>query len=530
MNGYAQLVVKDGSTYVRVIPPTDGGKKQDMTVLTDYLERNQLTEYGVKDISVLCEKSDGETLVKVGPAPFRPYDEQIDIDISMDKMLVFCTFFPPSEGGNVLSEEEIITHLNQNKVVNGVDKEGLEKFLSNREYNKSFVIAKGQPPRHGKDGKVEYFFNTSLSTKPKKNEDGTVNYHDLNTVSIVQKGQKLAERIPADLGDPGVDVFGNEVKPRNVKEAVLSYANNITLSEDGNAIFSDVTGHATLTQGKVFVSDVLDIPADVDTSTGDIDYEGAVLVHGNVKSGFKVRAKGDVVVEGVVEGAEVISEGQIVIKRGIHGMNKGVLDAKGNILCKFVENAQVISGGYLETEGIMHSKVSATTNIIVHGKKAMIAGGVVRAGALVEVDNLGSEMGATTVVEVGVDPKKKARFLEVKEAIAAKKKEIEAMKPILQNFSEKMAAGVPIPEDKMQYVQKLSVAFKTTQTQIKSLSEEYDALNAEIATGKDAKVKVTKDVYAGVTITISDVSLTTKSTRSFCQFVREAGEVAVKNL
>ncbi|MBE5905933.1 MAG: DUF342 domain-containing protein [Lachnospiraceae bacterium] len=530
MNGFAQLVVKDGSTYVKVMPPTDGGKKQDMTILTEYLDRNQLTEYGVKELSVLCEKSDGETLAKVGPAPFRPFDEQVDINVSLDKMLVFCSFFPPSEGGNLLSADDVITHLNQNKVVKGIDQEMLNKYFQNREYNKEFVVAKGQPPRHGKDGKIEYYFNTSLSTKPKKNEDGTVNYHDLNTVSIVQKGQQLAARIPADPGDPGVDVFGEEVKPRAVKEATLAYGNNITISEDGNAIYSDVTGHATLTTGKVFVSDVLDIPADVDTSTGDINYEGAVLIHGNVKSGFKVQAKGDIVVEGVVEGAEVISEGQIVIKRGIHGMNKGLLDAKGNVLCKFVENAKVISGGYLETEGIMHSNVSAATNIIVHGKKSMIAGGVVRAGALVEVDHLGSEMGATTIVEVGADPKKKARFVEVKDTIAKKRKELESIKPILQNFSEKMATGVQIPTEKMQYVQKLSLAFKGLQAELKSLNEESEILNAEITTGKDAKVKVLKDVYAGVTVTISDVSLTTKSTRSFCQFVREAGEVTVKNL
>ncbi|MBE5900599.1 MAG: DUF342 domain-containing protein [Lachnospiraceae bacterium] len=530
MNGYAQLVVEGDNTLVKIMPPDEGGKKQDVASLTEYLERNQLNEYSVKELSVLCEKSDGVTTSKVGPAPFRPYDEQIDLNVSIDKMLVFCRFFPPSEGGTMLDEGKIIEHLRQNKVVYGVDQEALNRFLANHEYNRDIVIAKGQPARQGKDGKIEYFFNTSLSTKPKKNEDGTVNYHELNTVSIVQKGQCLARRIPADMGDIGTDVFGAEVKPHQVKEAKLSFGNNITLSDDENEIFSDVTGHATLTQDKVFVSDILDIPADVDTSTGDITYEGSVLVHGNVKSGFKVQAKGDVVVEGVVEGAIVVSEGQIVIKRGIHGVNKGVLDAKGNVLCKFIENARVISGGYIETEGILHSKVSATTNIIVHGKKAMIAGGVVRAGNMVEVDTLGSEMGAATAVEVGVDPKKKARFMEVSDAIKAKRKEVDSIKPILQNFSEKMAAGVQIPEDKMQYVQKLSMAFKGLQGELKALNEEYEMLNKEIMTGKDAKVKVTKDVFPGVTIAISDVSLTTKTNRSFCQFVREGGAVTVKNL
>lgn len=44
------------------------------------------------------------------------------------------------------------------------------------------------------------------------------------------------------------------------------------------------------------------------------------------------------------------------------------------------------------------------------------------------------------------------------------------------------------------------------------------------------ELKFKNTVYPGVRITISDVSLTTKEERSFCQFTRESGEVIVKNL
>jgi len=37
--------------------------------------------------------------------------------------------------------------------------------------------------------------------------------------------------------------------------------------------------------------------ADVDNSTGNIDYPGNVTVRGNVKGGFSIIAKGDIVVE-----------------------------------------------------------------------------------------------------------------------------------------------------------------------------------------------------------------------------------------
>lgn len=529
-NGYAQLVVKGSETHVVVFPPEEGGKQMDVNELTAYLDRNQISGYDLKALSKACSNKEASTEVFVGVTPYNSYNETMDVDVSMDKMLVFCKFFPASEGGSLMTEREILSGLNSNKINFGVDMEAIHDWLANREYNKEFVFAKGKPARQGTDGKIEYFFNTSLSTKPKKNEDGTVNYHELNTVSLVTKGQKLAQAIPADPGEEGKDVFGNPIKPRNVKEAKLQFGNNITLSEDGNSIYSDVTGHATLTSGKVFVSDVLEIPADVDTSTGDIEYDGCVHVKGNVKSGFKIVAKGDIIVEGVVEGALLRSDGQIIIKQGIHGMNKGALDAKGNIICKFMESAKILCGGYVETEGIVHCKVSAFTEVHVHGKKGMIMGGTVRAGNLVETDTLGSEMGAQTVIEVGADPKKKAQYMSLQNLIKDKKAEIEKVKPILATFSEKINSGVELPPDKLQYVQKLAATFKVLKQELMTYQDDYEKLHSEISTGTNARVKVNNKVFPGVTIVISDVSYTTKDTRSFCQYVKESGDVVCKNL
>lgn len=529
-NGYAQLVVRGEDTNVIIYPPQEGGAPVDVKRLVSYLDRNLLDQYDLKALSDACGTMDEPKELHVGIAPFRPFNEIMEMDVSADKMLVFCRFYPASEGGSIMDEREIVQQIQQNKIRFGIDGEAIQKFLANKEYNKDYVFAKGQPARQGQDAKIEYFFNTSLNTKPKKNPDGTVDYHDLNTVSMVQKGQCLARLTPPDLGDPGTDVFGDDIKPRNVKELRLEFGHNITLSEDGTEIYTEVTGHATVQSGKVFVSDVLEIPADVDTSTGDIQYDGSVLIHGNVKSGFKVIAKGDVIVEGVVEGAIVQSGGQIVIKRGIHGMEKGVLDAKGNILCKFVENAKVYSGGYLETEGIMHSKVNVSSEVIVKGKKSLIAGGVVRAGSKVETDTLGSEMGAITRIEVGVEPARKSQFLELQNQLDEKIKSMNSIRPILDNYSKKMAAGEQLPEDKAAYIQKLVISFKNLQKEIAPLKEQLEELKIEIANGSDARVKVLKTAYPGSTVCISDVSLTVKEPRSFCQFVRDQGDVVIRNL
>ena len=131
--------------------------------------------------------------------------------------------------------------------------------------------------------------------------------------------------------------------------------------------------------GKVFVSDVYEVPADVDNSTGNIEYEGSVLIHGNVKTGFEVHASGDIIVEGVVEGAVLSSDNQIIVKHGIHGMYKCDLRAGTNLMAKYIESATVRAGGYVEAEIILNSDVSVNGAVRARGRKGLINGGTVHA-------------------------------------------------------------------------------------------------------------------------------------------------------
>ncbi|MDE7062654.1 MAG: FapA family protein, partial [Lachnospiraceae bacterium] len=371
---------------------------------------------------------------------------------------------------------------------------------------------------------------TDVNLRPKKNEDGSVNYHQLNVISHVELGQLIAKLFPEDRGKPGKTIRGGELKPAAVKSLQLAYGDHIKISEDKTELYSDVTGHAMLVNGKVFVSDVYEVPADVDNSTGDIDYSGNVVIKGNVKGGFTVRAKGNVIVDGVVEDAVIEAEGQIIVKRGIHGMTKGLLKAKGNILCKFIENALVISGGSIETDCILHSKVYASYEIRVSGKKGFITGGVIRAGNLVEAQTIGSSMGAITRIEVGVEPQKKARYVKLQKEIAEAEKTLEQIGTILTTYRGKMKNGERLSNEKLAYVTQLTRAQLEKEKELAPVKEEYEVLHNEMTQERSARVKVTRTVYAGTIITISDASMTLKTDRSFCQIVKNEGELEIQNM
>jgi len=525
-NQYFQLEFRDTIACLHIYPPLEGGQTLSITEVTEYLAAKKLEQYNLKELNTAIMNHQDEVVLIVGDWDGIPVREDMRVNISLDKMKVTCRFFPPSAGtGKVLNAEDIISDLAFRKVKYGIDQEAILSFLKDRQYCKDYVFAVGTQPIHGRDAKIEYFFNTSKNLQPKRNEDGSVDYKELNTISHIKKGDLLARLIKEDPGTPGKNVFGEEIKPRTVRSAKLQYGNNISINEDKTEIYSDVTGHANFLNEKVFVSDIFDVPADVDNSVGNIEYDGSVEVKGNIKSGFTVRATGDIIIHGVVENAFVESGGQIIVKRGIHGMHKGVLKARTNVMAKYIENAKVIAGGFVEAEAILNSDVSATGEVRVQGRKGLINGGTIRAGKSIEVQYAGTEMGTFTTLEVGIDPERKERYLELKKDVSKRAKELEDMKVIIDNYASMLKRGEVLPKDKLLYVQNLALEYKTKKEELEPLREEMRVIHIEMVESDRSYIAVTRTIFPGVVLSISDLGYSIKDKMNYCKFKKVDGAI-----
>ena len=524
-NQYFQMVFRDNQAFLHVYPPLDGGMMLKPSEGVDYLSLRNYQVANIVELNKALSDTQAEQEVCLGAWDGAQVREMMDVNVSLDKMKVTCRFYPPSPGGNEMDAREITDTLKLHKVKYGLDEQAVFAYLKDRQYCTDYVLASGLMPVHGRDAKIEYFFETAKKLTPKHNEDGSVDYKDLNTISHVSVGDLLARLIPEDLGSSGMNVFGEEIKPRTVKTAKLDYGKNITLSEDGTEIYSDVTGHVNLVNNKVFVSDVFEVPADVDNSVGNIQYEGSVLIHGNVKTGFSVEATGDVIVEGIVEGCEIHAGAQLIVKQGVHGMFKANLSAGTNMLVKFVENANIKVGGYLEAEQLLNSDVSAGDGIRVHGRKGLINGGVLRAANYIEADTIGTEMGTATGLEVGVDPTRKERYISLAKNIDERTKDINDLKVILANYSAILRRGEKLPQDKMIFVQKQAVLLKSKQEELAPLKEEMMAIHSEMMSSNRAYVTVSRSVYPGVTVAISDLSLMIHEITNACKFKKADGTI-----
>lgn len=526
-NQYFQLAVKGNQAFLHFYPALDGGETLSINEVTAYLEQRKYQSYDIKQLNQAMLNSEEETEVPLGPWDGIVARETMDIDVSLDKMEVICRFYPPSVGGKLMDAREIVESLSFHKIKFGLDQHAVFDFLQEHRYCTDYVFARGKAPVHGTDAKIEYFFETSKNLQPKRNEDGSVDYKELNTISHVKKGDLLARLIPEDPGEPGKNVYGEELHPRTVKKARLEYGKNISINEDGTEIYSDVTGHVSLVSGKVFVSNVFEVPADVDNSIGNVSYDGSVLIHGNVKSGFSVQATGDVIVEGVVEGAEITAGGQIIIKHGIHGMLKGVFRAGTNLMAKYIENATVFAGGYVEAELILNSEISAEGSVQVHGKKGLINGGTIRAGNSIEADNIGTGMGTATYLEVGVEPERKEHYISLSKDLERCTKEMEDMKVILQTYTAKLKRKEYLPPDKVKYVQQLAASVKEKQSEIERLEKGVEKIHNGMLSSNQAYVTVSRTIHPGATISIADLSYQVMDTRNCCKFKKKDGEIAI---
>lgn len=524
--GYFQFEAKTDGLYVTVYPPLNGDKPVAVSDIMYYIDKKKLPDCDLVRLNqIVREGFTNETTGLVSQASVFPVAEFGDYRLTSDCMTLEAVFYPPFAGAPELSTEEIIRDIKSLGVKIGIDEERIKAFIEDRRYFETYVVAVGKKPRDGYEGYVEYKFNTELKPTPKMNDDGTVDFHTLENVNHVKQGDVVAVLHPEDRGEAGMDLLGRMVSPKKVGHVIFRHGANLYISEDGRELISKVSGHITFENDKIFVSNVLEL-VNVDASTGDIKYEGDVNIKGNVLAGFSVEAAGNISVSGVVEGSTVIAGGDITLNRGIQGMNKAVISAGGNIVTKFIESAkQVSAGGYIETDSILHSKVTAKGPIVASGRNGLIVGGDVRSIVLVEARNIGNDMGTATIVGVGVDPAARRRVDELKMILQKSGDNKIKLSQMLDALRKKQMAEGSLEPDKIELQQKTMRNLLLLEKELSAYKAELEELRGQLGEDDSARVKVKGSIHIGTKLVFGDQSYFIKEKQGFCQFLKERADI-----
>ncbi|MBT3786491.1 DUF342 domain-containing protein, partial [bacterium] len=304
----------------------------------------------------------------------------IAIEVTADRMEVFLTLLPDSDAGQGFSVSEIQTILTEEGIVHGIRLNTIERSVE--EANaigdpvEGILIGEATPMQPQKDAHIQYNFRTSSKVEFKEDEQGRVNYQELGLINSVSQGEILAQKIPLEEGIAGLSLYGEVINPGAPKDVHLVTGKNVEMTEDSLSCRALCTGQVLLKNRIINVTHLYEVPHDVDLNIGNITFNGAVLIRGNVLGGFSIKATESVTVLGIVEGATIVCGGVLVIKGGIKGGDKCDIRCKADLVTSFVEGASIECHGnlYVETS-IINSHVKCYSKIQMGTRKGIIVGG-----------------------------------------------------------------------------------------------------------------------------------------------------------
>ena len=431
--------------------------------------------------------------------------ECVCIEVTPDRMLGVISFTEPKNGGAKLTLDEVKKAIKDKGIIQGIKEDDLLEIYADHRYNYKYIIAQGKPATEGTDGSIEFAFDVEAlkKFKPRENEDGTVDLKDLSAVKNVRQGDVLARRILAVPGQAGCNVLGQEVKPKKVKEARIPRGRNTTILEDQVTLVSEIDGKLEYDDHNIYVNSVYTIHGDLDSSIGNVDFVGSVVVHGSIHSGFSIKAGGSVEVKGPVDDAVIIAGEDIFLSYGIQGTEKSKLVAKGNIIAKFIQNANVEAGGNVIAEAILHSTVTAGDSIRAEMGKGTIVGGNVAATNIITARSIGSIMGTATALQIGVPP---SIYAEHKQLLVEVKEKRESINKVDQSITFLMSKSKDgqLDAQKRMMLQKFNATRQPIVEEYETLKARYDKLGDMLNNVKDGLIKGEK-IYPGVKITFGNL-------------------------
>lgn len=428
--------------------------------------------------------------------------------------------------GQSVSFEEIMAFLKENGIVYGVLESVIRDYCENKKFFLDLVCARGLSPVDGENGKMEYLFEREQNFMPVERDDGTVDYRDLGIVQNVKKGDVLCRIIPPEPGENGIDVYGNPVECRRGKIPSFPQGKNTAVSEDGLTLVADSDGCIEYKNANLSVNEVFIVRGDVDSSSGNIDFLGTVIVQGDVLEGFSVKAGMDINVRGMVEGAMLEAGGNIAIACGMNGMSRGRLTAKGSISAQYIENATVECAGDLRADVIFNSIVKAGNSIMARGRKGLLAGGHYQAERSITANTIGSGGARTEVLILsgvldGLLTGREGESLEsVKANLAEEEKNFQTLNSQAETISLFLKKD-PFSMKAKKLLKSANSQKEMAESRIKYLKTKIGAMGQADQNGLtifDFKIVALRIAFAGTRMTIGSFTETLSSDYSATKF------------
>jgi uncharacterized protein len=242
----------------------------------------------------------------------------------------------------------------------------------------------------------------------------SIDHYSVNTLRLVHEGDHVATIHAETPGVEGRDVSGNAVPATHGAKPLLTFSQKHFREDEEGRVYALYDGVIRVRSNACTIEDVLRVGGNVDFESGNIDTKGSVVVTGDIRDRFEVRAERDIEVIGLVEAATVRCAGSLTIRKGMTGRGTGTFSAGGDVEVGFLDSVRGDVGGELR---LRREAISCTLRVAggVIGPRAALIGGELTAGGAVDIGTLGSVAEAPTKVRVGSLPALEKELADAKE-------------------------------------------------------------------------------------------------------------------
>ena len=376
--------------------------------------------------------------------------------------------------------------------------EALESAKRTARPHKSHPMAVGKRPAKGKDG----VFRLACGGSSQSGEAGgeRLDPRERGLFLSLDAGEAIGTLFPPEPGTAGQDVFGNRLPPIPGDLKDLQPGENVEIIGDGEAgqpvtYQAGISGVIAFEGGAVSVSEVLEIPGDVDYSTGNITLErGSVQIAGSVMPGFSLDVPREARIQGMVDDARIAASGNISVQGGIVAEHSGRVQAGGSVQAQFAENVTIEAGGdVVVTQNITNCRIQASGMVLCTSGCGSVQGGTVRSSQGIEVNVAGSKLGVVT--KLIIEPDTKAGL-----ALSKEKKELQAQ---ITKIEEKLggsenieALRTRLPKDKHEAVSRLLQIRSEAAGRLEEIEAELLELKQQkLESLSAARIKIRRTAY-----------------------------------
>ncbi|MBL4889091.1 MAG: DUF342 domain-containing protein [Candidatus Lindowbacteria bacterium] len=356
----------------------------------------------------------GQLFMEEGNLILLPHDDAtLAVNVDKDNMTARLTIHPSEGSGKLIKSQNVldeirkkgIAEFNMDLVTQAVERSELGEDVDD------LIISQGTEATIGKNGYIEYMIKEPEAKR------------GVPKLLPVSEGDHLATLFPSDPGKPGNDILGNEVSPPNYEEVPIEIGEGVDIEDAeykenragkkiliGGKILAGVNGNLLIRDNLLEVRKVLQYTHDLTAAMGSIEFDGHVIIEGNVGDNVKINALGDIYVSKSVAAASLVAGGNIEVGAGMAGRDRGTLKAEGSVSIQFVERGIIQAKKAIKVaNAVMHSQLYAGESIEVLEGKGMFIGGKGTAGEFVKAKVIGSGTGTATRISVGIDP-----YIEIK--------------------------------------------------------------------------------------------------------------------